>query len=535
MAGDPDKFVLIATGGMLPPDTVDFGPMAKARMVSLVNEWNDLIRKKKPPFTLPATVRFVRFNFDTSAVSMHDHVFPDKGTNSPSLKDSDWSAVPSGGIINITTHDNSNLGSKTLSITNIYDTVRHCPADSVLEVSIFSHAFIRGPVLINTSDTNGPTGNRDPKDMDGRPKDFTSNMGEPAAGANALKDFIKNFDKKGHFRVYGCNVQDVVKDVQIVANVAASGAARKSNTVTITTSGAHGLQKDDGVGLSDVTDASFNGSSFIVATAPSATTFTFAQNGADATSGGGVVFKSNGVDYKRSAVFQVLDQAFLVPLNAKSALGASLRKGNAPANAALDMWSEVMNEAERDVKVEAKDKARAQGKPRTAWEAISNAAWAATPGKRRNMLANSLLMMHRQLDPDFYPAPNTTDSTAAPAQQTVTKPWADVLRLCAKKLAEGYIFKAADQLNASGITCHGAVPGVGGNNEQDPRNLGLMRVCADNVHFGCDDSYGAWLLFYRLFFFLDTGGKKVNTAFDDRNYAQLDSTTVPIVKALLVP
>jgi hypothetical protein len=505
--------------------------MAKARMFALVTKWNDLIRKKKPPFTLPATVRFIRFNFDTNDVSMLDHVFTAK-RRGPSLKDSDWTVVPGGSGVDISTHDNNANSVKTLSITNIYNTVRQCPDDSVLEVSIFSHAFIRGPVLINTTDTNGPTGNRDPKDMDGRPKDFNSDMGD-SANPDALKDFIKKFDKTGHFRIYGCNVQDVVHDVLIVANVAATGAVRTSNVVTVTTTAAHGLTKNNSAATSDVADASFN-APFTITDVPSATTFTFAQNGADATSGGGVVFTSNGTDYKRSSTFQVIDQAFRVPMNSKSALGGNLRKGKAPANIVLDMWTEVMNEAERDIKAKAKEQARAQHKPFKDWEAIENAAWAATPAKVRNRLANSLLMMHRQLDPDFYPAPNTTDSTAAPAQKTVTKAWADVLRLCAKKLTESYIFKAADKLNSSGITCHGAVPGVGGNNEKDPRHLGLMRVCADNEHFGCDNSFGAWLRFYRLFFFIDSAGKRV-PAFDDRNYAQLDKTTVPIVNALAGP
>jgi hypothetical protein len=194
-----------------------------------------------------------------------------------------------------------------------------------------------------------------------------------------------------------------------------------------------------------------------------------------------------------------------------------------------------MNEAERDVKIEAKDKARDQGKPRSNWEQIETAAWAGVSSNNRNKLANALLMMHRQLDPDFYPDPNTTDSTAAPTATTVSKSWADILGLLSKKISESYIFKAADRLSGSGITCHGAVPGVGGNNEQDPRNLGLMRVCGATGSFGCDDSYGPWLQFYRLFFFLDANGKQLATALDDRNFAQLDSNAVAIVKAHSTP
>jgi hypothetical protein len=579
------------TGGLI-GETLDFAKMAKTRMIALVDDWNDLIRKKKPPFTLPATVRFVRFNFDTNAVSTIDHVFDNK-TTGPSLKDSDWTVVPAGSGVDISTHDNnptlaaivaatgavrkSNVVTitttaahhlktgdsastsgvdedsfndsftiasvpaprkftfaqtgaddtsgnggvftvhKTLSITNIYNTVRQCPDDSVLEVSIFSHAYVFGPVLINTSDTSTTT-DRDPKDMDGRPKDFNSDMGDSTT-PNALKEFIKKFDKTGHFRVYGCNAQDVLRAVTIVTNVvAATGAVRKSNVITFTTTAAHGLQKGADVSVSDVGDASFNGP-FTIEDVPSTKTFTVKKDGPDATSGSGIVFTSGGTTYKRSGAFQVIDQAFRQPL--KTVQGADLRKGKAPtAPVVLEMWDEVMNEAEADV---------------------GPAAWPTTPTKVRNRLANALLIMHRQLDPDFYPAPNATDSTAAPVPQTVTKAWADVLRVCAKKLTESYIFKAADKLNVKGITCHGAVPGVGGNNETDTRELGLMRVCVSSdpkdgkpPHFGCDHGYAEWLLFYRLFIFVDSAGKQV-AGFDDRNFAQLDQTTVPIVRALAGP
>src|SRR5260370_10466514 len=90
MAHVPTRFVFSATGGMLPPETVDFAPMARARMVSLVNEWNKAASKKKAPFPLPTTVQFVHFDFDSGAVTTYDHTFPDKGTKAPSLKNSDW-------------------------------------------------------------------------------------------------------------------------------------------------------------------------------------------------------------------------------------------------------------------------------------------------------------------------------------------------------------------------------------------------------------------------------------------------------------
>ena len=42
---------------------------------------------------------------------------------------------------------------------------------SVKEVSIFSHAFVKGPVLFNTFDASDKV-KRDPNDLDGRAKDW---------------------------------------------------------------------------------------------------------------------------------------------------------------------------------------------------------------------------------------------------------------------------------------------------------------------------------------------------------------------------
>lgn len=615
---NPDKFVFLATGGMLPPDTVDFSKMAINRMVRLVNAWNDLVKKKRPPFSLPATVRFVHFNFDNGVVLMHDHIFPDKGIKVPSRNPSDWTTVPSGDtIVDTTLHDNNKNKVKTLSITNIYKSVRQSPDGSVMEVGIFSHAFVRGPVLINTSDDSTGS-NRSQTDMDGRAaKDFNPNMGDASAGNDALDLFIKHFDKAGHFRVYGCNVQDVVGRREIVGNIAASGAVRQSNVVTITTTGAHGQDPGQRVEISGVPDASFN-ARFTITAVPSTTTFTYSQNGADATSGPGIVATSGrdamatiasdgakrkskvvtittaselnlvkgqqvlitdvpdnsfngrfeiravlsttqfayfqdaadatsgpgtvsrpgGSSYRKSGAFQLIDQAW-------RAGGADLRRGKSPSSdLVLDMWAEVMNEAESDVVDDAKDKARAQGKPYADWEKIGAAAWAAVPAKQRNKLANGLLIMHRQLDPDFYPEPNTTDSTAEPSAKTVTKSWTAILGMLSKKISESYIFKAADKLNASGIICHGAVPGVGGNNDSDKSELALMRVCdctptkttpSSSRCFGCDTSFGPWLQFYKLFFFVDGSGKKLATTYDERNYVQFDSQAVAIVKARATP
>ncbi|MER5510485.1 hypothetical protein ABT052_34905 [Streptomyces sp. NPDC002766] len=97
-----------------------------------------------------------------------------------------------------------------LSIVNVYHSVRKAPRGSVLELSIFSHAFVDGPVLFNTAAGTGDR--RDPDDTDGRAAtDFRADMGEAgAANANALDEFKKGFADTGTFRIWGCNIQDIV-------------------------------------------------------------------------------------------------------------------------------------------------------------------------------------------------------------------------------------------------------------------------------------------------------------------------------------
>jgi len=73
-----------------------------------------------------------------------------------------------------------------------------------------------------------------------------------------------------------------------VATIAASGAVRAANVVTITTTSPHGLSAGQTVTISGVSDSSFNGT-FVIATVPSATTFTYGQAASDATSGAGTV------------------------------------------------------------------------------------------------------------------------------------------------------------------------------------------------------------------------------------------------------
>jgi len=68
--------------------------------------------------------------------------------------------------------------------------------------------------------------------------------------------------------------------------ITASGAVRSGNSVTITTAASHNLAVGQSVFIGGVTDPSFTGF-FTVASAPTATTFTYGQSAPNATSGGG--------------------------------------------------------------------------------------------------------------------------------------------------------------------------------------------------------------------------------------------------------
>ncbi len=84
------------------------------------------------------------------------------------------------------------------------------------------------------------------------------------------------------------SIVDLARRSSIAVAAAPTGASRASNVVTITTTIAHDLIPNEAVLITGVADASFNGT-FTVAAVPSTTTFTFAQMGPTATSGGGTV------------------------------------------------------------------------------------------------------------------------------------------------------------------------------------------------------------------------------------------------------
>jgi len=241
------SFVIIATGADEDaPGT--FTSLAERRVRSLVRRFN----KEKGSATAlvkpPARVRFIYYDFESNAASVYGHPFPEKGLKKPpgtikwqtlALFDTD-SDTPAGIEAGEGGGDNDPTsfadepgalvagGATKCSIVNIYHTVRAAPRASVLEVSLFSHGFVQGPVLANTTDRKlslaDGTPQRTPEDQDGRVRtDFLPHMGESPTGAgkDALKEFAGGFAAGGTLRIYGCNVQDVV-DVAPVGGSAPS-------------------------------------------------------------------------------------------------------------------------------------------------------------------------------------------------------------------------------------------------------------------------------------------------------------------------
>jgi hypothetical protein len=439
---DTIRFVFFGTGSR-DGRTVLFDHNAGFRMRELVEQWNRT-RKTAPELQpLPARVRFVHFDYDSMKIRAYEHLFEEKKTTAPRVKQWDeLSAFSSTAgaaaddpktFVDTSTVDANNGQKKVLSITNIYHSVRGAPKGSVLEVGVFSHGFVEGPVVINTSDTGASATRRASDDCDGRAaKDFLDNMGEDPAvsasgtvksgGKNALKEFKEKLAPQFSLRVYGCNAQDVVPGTRQLL---------------------------------------------------------------------------------RAAALSVINESY-------NAHPSTMRGSKPPADDLefkLDMWNATLNEG-------AVDKSNN-------WNSINTAA--------RNAIGNDLLASHRKLDPNFFPVPNS-DINKPPAVTKVTVKWADVRRFLANKIKETYIFKAAEQLTPLGVnvSCHAAVPGVGGNNEARRDGLGQMRVCfAENKAVnGCDDAWGTILVVYRNF---------MKVKLDDRNYAIFDADAVTAINDFAKP
>src|SRR5918994_3373013 len=117
----------------------------------------------------------------------------------------------------------------TMSVLDIYRAVQKVGVDApntLAELSIFSHGWLGGPILVNSDDDGMatfigplssapplrfrlPSGARDPDDMDPRPTDFTP----PTMDAVALGNFQNAFSKDGYIWIWGCAFPRVVHEI----------------------------------------------------------------------------------------------------------------------------------------------------------------------------------------------------------------------------------------------------------------------------------------------------------------------------------
>lgn len=117
--------------------------------------------------------------------------------------------------------------------------------------------------------------------------------------------------------------------------VAATGAVRRANVVTITTTAAHGLARGMHVTIGGVTDTTFNGT-FLVQSAPTSTTFTYNRTAANATSGGGTVSfqpAANLIEAVGAVNFVSVTDAPALVVNGGPAVITALQIWNPPGGA----------------------------------------------------------------------------------------------------------------------------------------------------------------------------------------------------------
>ena len=242
-------YVFLVSGrpeGGKPHGTDDaFARCAWLRVVELVRKFH---KERKAPDSVVKTspvLRFIHFACHKGTVDIYEHDFatmknvvrdPTASSVHKNWKPLDdtfttafgtltqlqdptrfveWSEIRDAKAAAPTTWGKDDEPPAIVSIVNVYHSVRKAPANSVLELSIFGHAFVDGPVLNNTAAPPRGSTMRTPDDSDGRAAiDFQPNMGEPgAANEHALQEFKASFPPNGSFRVWGCNVQDIVDTV----------------------------------------------------------------------------------------------------------------------------------------------------------------------------------------------------------------------------------------------------------------------------------------------------------------------------------
>jgi hypothetical protein len=110
----------------------------------------------------------------------------------------------------------------TISITHVYDYISSLGTEAprtLLQMNCFSHAWIEGPILLDTNERDEYKnmyckGRRDPGDKDPRCKDFSEE------NIHDIKGFCRAFAPSGFVKVWGCLRHGLHGHVDAVADLA---------------------------------------------------------------------------------------------------------------------------------------------------------------------------------------------------------------------------------------------------------------------------------------------------------------------------
>ena len=173
---------------------------------------------------------FIIFDFTLGEVKTHKITFPGgKQTASVStLSPSPFKPIERANYDRITIDGESHMEFKPgqrdkMSILDVYKEVQRigvAAPGTLVELSVFSHAYIGGPILVNSKDDGfdslvGPprvrlsASERDPDDMDPRVSDFVA----PTMDTTALDHFQKAFHTDGFIWIWGCAFPRVVHEI----------------------------------------------------------------------------------------------------------------------------------------------------------------------------------------------------------------------------------------------------------------------------------------------------------------------------------
>lgn len=230
---DKIKFVFIATA-----DGPEFEDAATSRTLELCRELYNSRLDKNARVPAPTILRFIRFDLNSNTIKLFEFTLAKAATPTPPtgliwvpltkfVASGDPRYSPAKFL-------DTGAAGALLNILHIYHSIRGAPAESVLELSIYSHGWMEGPIIRRKAHSNDdkpppPVGGlprRKPNDTDGRMRtDFEDNMGEDpnlgsddpdvfprTGGKNAFKEFKNAFDKKAVLKICGCNGLDIIRD-----------------------------------------------------------------------------------------------------------------------------------------------------------------------------------------------------------------------------------------------------------------------------------------------------------------------------------